>query len=64
MKELSYYWDSFVEAIRSSFKSIEGSPRELYVIFALKFFESYGYFRWGSYNSSIFIEQIMRLINE
>lgn len=36
--------DHVVRTLRLSFKSLESCPKELYINFVLKFFESYSYF--------------------
>ena len=37
-------WQMLYHQIKDNFKTLEGAPRELYINFLLKFFESYGYF--------------------
>lgn len=44
LSSLSSYPEHVVDTLRRSFKSLESCPRELYVNFILKFFESYSYF--------------------
>ena len=38
------YMDHVVRTLRLSFQSLESCPKELYINFVLKFFESYSYF--------------------
>ena len=44
LQTVSSYPNHLVSTLRASFKSLEHCPRELYINFVLKFFESYSYF--------------------